>query len=156
MSEQTVSSIASLTLDERTMLGRSPEIEQDRAQALADLLRESRFEISGLPAPYALRLKAVEQRLQIGIEAADGAAKSLTVPLSPLRSLIKDYFLVCESYAEAVRDGNLVKLEAIDMGRRGLHNEGAEILTDLLDGKAVLDTETARRLFTLICVLHIK
>ena len=158
MNGETTQRIAEITLDERSVIRRSAEIERERAGAIADLVETNHFSpTSGLTGPFRVHLAASEGRLTIEI-AAPGSSASETVMLSLRRfsRIIKDYFLVCESYSKAVRSANLAQVEAIDMGRRGLHNEAAELLIDALAGKVGLDHDTARRLFTLICVLHLK
>jgi len=150
--------IAEITLDERTVVRRSAEIEHERTTAIADLLHANHFApISGLAGPYSLHLATEEGRLAMAIRAlGDGASETVVLSLGPFRRIIKDYFLVCESYMRAIRGGNLGQVEAIDMGRRGLHNEGAALLAEALAEKVAIDRDTARRLFTLICVLHLK
>lgn len=158
---ETTQRIAEITLDERTVIRRSPVIERERATAIADLVHANRFcPASGLVGPFRVHLATSEGRLTIGL-AADrngtaAARETVVLPLRPFSRLIKDYFLICESHAKAARDGNLAQIEAIDMGRRGLHDEAADRLIDGLAGKVALDHDTARRLFTLICVLHLK
>ena len=150
--------IAEITLDERSVARRSPEIEHERATAIQDLLHDNRFALaSGRAGPFKLRLAVEERRLQIDVTSeADAETETITVPLAPFRRVVKDYFLVCESYMKAIRGGNLGQVEAIDMGRRGLHNEGAELLREHLADRVEVDRNTSRRLFTLICVLHLK
>lgn len=150
--------IAEITLDERTVVRRSPEIEHERAAAIADLLHDNHFApASGLAGPFRLHLSIADGRLAMDIQAlADGSSDTVVLSLRPFGRIIKDYFLVCESYIKAIRGGNLGQVEAIDMGRRGLHNEGAALLAESLADKVAVDTDTARRLFTLICVLHLK
>ena len=150
--------IAEITLDERTVVRRSPEIERERAAAIADLVHSNHFSpASGLVGPFHVHLATSDGRLAIEVAAqGDGRRETVTLPLRAFARIVKDYFLVCESYAKAVQGANLALVEAIDMGRRGLHDEGAGLLTDSLAGKIALDHDTARRLFTLICVLHLK
>jgi uncharacterized protein (UPF0262 family) len=150
--------IAEITLDEHSVVRRSAEIEHERAAAIQDLLHDNHFALaSGRAGPFKLHLAVEETRLQIEIASeADGESETIVVPLAPFRRVVKDYFLVCESYSQAIRGGNLGQVEAIDMGRRGLHNEGAELLRECLADKATIDRDTSRRLFTLICVLHLK
>lgn len=151
--------IAAITLDERTVIRRSPEIERERATAIADLVRANHFApASGLRGPFRVHLATSEGRLTLEIASLTNGAESETVALSlrPFGRIIKDYFLVCESYSKALRSANLSQVEAIDMGRRGLHDEGATLLQDSLGAKVAIDADTARRLFTLICVLHLK
>ncbi|MBE7183423.1 MAG: UPF0262 family protein [Methylobacterium mesophilicum] len=140
--------------------GRStPDVEHERAVAIFDLIEENSFAPVGDTGdgPYALKLSLIEQRLSFDIRRASGEEVATHIlSLSPLRKIVKDYRFICESYYEAIRLASPAKIEAIDMGRRGLHDEGAQALRDRLEGKIVLDFPTARRLFTLICVLHWK
>jgi uncharacterized protein (UPF0262 family) len=104
-----------------------------------------------------VHLAVEENRLNMEIRGEmDGASESIVLPLAPFRRIVKDYFLVCESYYEAIRDKSLRQVEAIDVGRRALHDEGSTLLTERLAGKVAIDHDTARRLFTLICVLHLR
>ncbi len=150
--------IVEISLDERTMVRRSPDVEHERAVAIYDLTEENYF----LPAgddngPYHLHLSIAENRLLFDIRSdADEPLTTVTLPLLPFRRIVRDYFAVCESYYEAIRTASPSRIETIDMGRRGLHDEGCEILRDRLEGKIEIDFDTARRLFTLICVLHIR
>ena len=150
--------IAEITLDERSVVSRSAEIEAERTGAIGDLLHANHFApASGRTGPFHLHLALAENRLAMEIRALpDASRETIVLPLRPFRRIIKDYFLVCESYFKASRGGNLGQVEAIDMGRRGLHDEGSELLIELLADKVTIDHETARRLFTLICVLHLK
>lgn len=155
--------IGKIDLQEGKVLRRAPEVEHERTVALADLLETNSFSPLGEDGspleqgPYDVTLSAADGRLHIIIR--DMAAQELsrvTLPLSPFRSVVKDYFLICESYFEAIKQGSVQRVEAIDMARRGLHNEGSETLANLLKDRVTVDFETARRLFTLLCVLHIK
>ena len=150
--------IVEITLDERTVVRRSPEIERERAAAIADLVHANLFApASGFPGPFRVHLSTAEGRLAMEIvSVATGAAETTVLPLAPFARIIKDYFLICESYAKTLRGGNLSRVEAIDMGRRGLHDEGAALLRDSLCSKVTIDRDTARRLFTLVCVLPLK
>ena len=150
--------IASLDLDEQTVVRRSADVEHEREVAIFDLLEQNYFHpVGSADGPYHLNLGIQENRLafDIQLESREPHAKIL-LSLTPFRRIVKDYFLICESYYDAIKKASPQQIEAIDMGRRGLHNEGSEILKDRLDGKIDLDFDTARRLFTLICVLHIK
>jgi uncharacterized protein (UPF0262 family) len=150
--------IAKVTLDERTVVRRSPEVEHERAVAIFDLIEENFFSPAGdNGGPYSLYLGIEENRLVIDIrsESEDQLGKVI-LALSPFRRIVKDYFQVCESYYHAIKVSSPSQIEAIDMGRRGLHNEGSDLLRERLAGKIELDNNTARRLFTLICVLHIR
>jgi uncharacterized protein (UPF0262 family) len=153
-----VADIAEITLDEHSVVRRSAEIEHERATAIQDLLHDNRFALaSGRTGPFKLHMAVEETRLQIDVTSdADGDSETITVQLAPFRRVVKDYFLVCESYVKAIRGGNLGQVEAIDMGRRGLHNEGAELLRESLADRVTIDHDTSRRIFTLICVLHLK
>lgn len=138
-------------------IGRGEEtVEHERRVAIADLLDSNRFHPAGSDAgPYDLRLAIEDERLVFDIKREDGEPVRIFVfSLGPLRRIIKDYFLMCESYYQAVRDAPLAQIEAIDMGRRGVHNEGSTLLRERLAGKIDVDFDTARRLFTLICALN--
>jgi uncharacterized protein (UPF0262 family) len=148
-----------ITLDEAS-IGRSlPEIDHERQVAIFDLLEENVFELSDGPVgPYKLAIALVEQRLVLAVTAADAPEPATTflLSLSPFRKLLKDYFLVCESYFEAIKSAPPSRIEALDMGRRALHDEGSKLLVERLDGKVRTDEATSRRLFTLLCALHWK
>ena len=135
----------------------SPLLEADRAQAVHDLLHDNRFAPARAAddGPYMLRLSITEGRLAFDIRDADDAPLHLVaLALGPFRRLIKDYQFLVESHVLAVQEGREARIQAIDMGRRGLHNEGADLLVARLAGKIMIDFATARRLFTLVCVLH--
>ncbi|NKC33657.1 UPF0262 family protein [Falsiroseomonas selenitidurans] len=135
----------------------SPYAEADRRQAVADLLAGNRFRPAGLgPGPFGLAIAVRDGRLMLEIrDAAEAPLHALVLALGPFRRLIKDYHMVVESHEKAVAEGGSeARIQAIDMGRRGLHNEGATLLTERLAGKVEIDFETARRLFTLVCALH--
>jgi uncharacterized protein (UPF0262 family) len=153
-----VQRLSAITLDEHTVINRSPEIESERSAAIADLLGQNHFApASGRGGPFRLHLAIEENRLVMEIRGeADETSETIQLPLAPFRRTVKDYFLVCESYYEAMRHSNLTRLESIDVGRRSLHNEGATLLSERLAGKIEIDHDTARRLFTLICVLHLR
>jgi uncharacterized protein (UPF0262 family) len=137
---------------------RSPEIEHERAVAIYDLIEENCFAPVGDECgPYSLFLAIEENRLVFDIRREDEApVGKVMLALGPFRRVVKDYFTVCESYYAAIRNASPSQIEAIDMGRRGLHNEGADLLRERLVGKIETDSNTARRLFTLICVLHLR
>jgi len=158
MGENDASRIAGITLDEHSVVRRSPDIEHERAVAIFDLLEENRFvPVSGCAGPYHLHLSIAENRLNIEIRSeANGSNETVVLPLAPFRGIVRDYFMICESYYEAIRRSSLVQIEAIDMGRRSLHNEGSTLLMERLADKVEIDLDTARRLFTLICVLHLR
>jgi uncharacterized protein (UPF0262 family) len=139
----------------------SPLLEADRAQAVADLELENHFALcaaegrAAQPGPYTLHLSVQEGRLVFDVrDGADAPLTAIVLALGPFRSLIKDYQLLVDSHLLAVEEGRAERIQAIDMGRRGLHNEGASLLRERLENKAEIDHETARRLFTLVCVLH--
>jgi uncharacterized protein (UPF0262 family) len=139
-------------------IGRStPDIEHERAVAIFDLVEENYFHPVGddQGGAYRLKLSLVDSRLVFDIsrENNDHVVTHI-LSLTPFRRIVKDYFMICESYYEAIRTASPSQIEAIDMGRRGLHNEGSQTLKDRLSGKIDVDFDTARRLFTLVCVLH--
>ncbi len=149
--------IIDIALDEQSVARRSPEVEHERAVALFDLLEDNDFALHGVPGPYRLHLGVFEQRLLFSVhDEHDGKLRDVVLSLTPFRKIVKDYFLVCESYYAAIKKLGTSQIEALDMGRRGLHNEGSEVLRERLAGKIEIDLDTARRLFTLICALHIK
>ena len=156
-SKQT-SRLVEVTLDERSIGRHTPDVEHERKVAIFDLIEENHFELPGKAAgPYTLQLSIAENRLVFAVGDADaGPITSFMLSLSPFRRLVKDYFLVCESYYEAIKTAPPSRIEALDMGRRGLHDEGSRLLTERLAGKIEVDFDTARRLFTLICALHWK
>jgi len=146
-----------ITLDEASIKKRSKEAEHEKSVAIADLLDENQFQpmcMSG--GPYSLHLSIAEGRLIFDIESEQGSKARAALSIAPLRGVIRDYFMICESYYEALKNAGTRKVEAIDMGRRGVHNEGSEELQSMLKERIKVDFPTARRLFTLICVLHIK
>ncbi len=151
-----------VTLDEQTILWRSADIEQERRIAIFDLLEENHFEPQraypqGYAGPYRLALSVEEGRLALAISAESGEhLETIILALGRFRRPIKDYFAICDSYYQAVAKATPQQIETIDMARRGIHNDAAELLIERLDGKIKLDFDTARRLFTLICVLHIR
>jgi uncharacterized protein (UPF0262 family) len=150
--------IVDIELDEQSVLLRKPEIEQEREAAIRDLIAQNHFEPLGSNGgPYHVHLAIVENRLVFTISLGDGHAHArIATSLTPFRRVVRDYFSVCETYYSALCEARRSRIEALDVGRRGLHNEGAELLIERLKGKAGLDFETARRFFTLICVLHLR
>ncbi|SMH39325.1 UPF0262 family protein [Maritimibacter sp. HL-12] len=153
--------IARIEIDDTGLAAPTPEIEQERRVAVFDLLEENSFapvarSEAVLPeGPYALRLSIRDKRLVFDIETEAGEkAGEFHLSLGPFRQVVKDYFQICESYFDAVKKLPPAQIETIDMARRGIHNEGARVVQERLEGKADVDTDTARRLFTLICVLH--
>lgn len=152
-----------IQLDDSGLAAPTPEIEQERRVAIFDLLEENTFgpvarEGHTAPSgPYRLTLSIADNRLVFGLHNETGdKAGEFHLSLSPFRQVIKDYFMICESYFDAVKRLPPSQIEAIDMGRRGIHNEGGNVVMERLEGKVITDTATARRLFTLICVLHFK
>ena len=150
--------LVKVTLDEGSIGRSSPDIEHERAVAIYDLIEDNAFApVDHGGGPYALHLSISENRLVFDIRLADGTPlMAHLLSLTPLRRIVKDYFLICDSYYKAIRTSTPSQIEAIDMGRRGLHNEGSELLMERLKEKIAVDFDTARRLFTLICVLHWK
>ena len=147
--------LSDVVLDET--IGRAtPDVEHERAVAIFDLIEENSFEPVGHEAgPYKLKLSLMDAKLVFSISTqADDTVATHILSLTPFRRIVKDYFMICESYYEAIRSSTPSQIEAIDMGRRGIHNEGSQTLMDRLDGKIKMDFDTARRLFTLVCVLH--
>ena len=147
-----------IALEEDKAIRRSAEVEHERAVAVFDLLAENLFDLVGRSVgPYCLRISIRENRLVFDIQDKDeNPIEEVILPLSPLRSLIRDYFTICQAYYEAIRNASPSRIEAIDMGRRGIHDEGAEILLRRLEPRIEMDEQTSRRLFTLICVLHVR
>ena len=149
--------IIDIELDERSILKRNADIEQERRIAMFDLLEGNRFDVAGHDGPFRILLRVEEGRLAIALSDEAGAAlDTIRMGLGRFRRPVRDYFAICESYFRAVRGDGGKGIEAIDMARRALHNEAAELLQECLAGKVEMDFDTARRLFTLICVLHIK
>jgi len=153
--------ITHISLDDANLPPPTPEIEQERRAAMCDLMEENSFALPkregrAVPeGPYTLGLSIREKRLVFDVATQAGeAAAEFHLSLSPFRQVVKDYFAICKSYFDAVKTLPPSQIETIDMARRGIHNEGARILQERLDGKAVIDDPTARRLFTLVCVLH--
>ncbi|HUK08023.1 MAG TPA: UPF0262 family protein [Stellaceae bacterium] len=150
--------IAHVALDEKSVVRRNPDVEHERAAALSDLMQASEFApLSGHPGPFHLKIGLEEGRLVLDIRSTEAEpVERVTLPLRPFRGIIRDYFLVCENYYAAIRTQSPSRIEAIDMGRRSLHDEGAALLRERLAERVAIDQDTARRLFTLICVLHIR
>ncbi|MBN9554143.1 MAG: UPF0262 family protein [Alphaproteobacteria bacterium] len=149
--------ISAIALDEKSVVRRTPAIEQEREVAICDLLEKNRFKPKGSSAgPYRLALSVQENRLVFDIALEEGARVGrVLLSLSPFRRIVKDYFLVCDSYYKAIRTAPPSQIESLDMGRRAVHDEGTALLLEQLGSKVETDFETARRLFTLICVLHL-
>jgi uncharacterized protein (UPF0262 family) len=149
--------LAKVSLDEASIARGNPDQEHERAIALFDILEDNSFTIPGREGPYALTLGLVENKLSFAITSVEGEpVMTHLLSLTPFRRVIRDYEMICESYYNAIRTASPSQIEAIDMGRRGLHNEASETLKQRLDGKVDLDHDTARRLFTLIFALHWK
>ena len=149
--------IIRIKLDEKSIVRRNADIEHERKVAIFDLLEENSFGLKTTPGPYDLILRLEETRLIMDVrDEGTNPLEEIKLQVAPFRRIIKDYFLVCESYFSAIKTASPSQIEAIDMGRRGLHNEGSEILRERLADKVELDRNTARRLFTLVCVLHIR
>ena len=154
--------IIDVQLDERTILWRSADIEQERRIAIFDLIEGNHFapqraHPDGYAGPYKLAISVEEGRLALAIRRADDTPlETLVLALGRFRRPIRDYFAICDSYYQAIRQSTPQQIETVDMARRAIHNEAAELLQERLQGKIEVDFPTARRLFTLICVLHIR
>ncbi len=154
--------IIDVTLDEGTILWRSADIEQERRIAIFDLIEGNHFapqrvQPDGYAGPYRIALSVEEGRLVMAIRREDGSPlETLILALGRFRRPIRDYFAICDSYYQAIRASTPQQIETVDMARRGVHNDAADLLIERLAGKVEVDFDTARRLFTLICVLHIK
>ena len=149
--------IAELSLDTKSIVRWSPEVEHERAVAVFDLLEENRFEVDGLDGPYRLVLSLRDHNLVFAITSTSNEEQSeVVLSTRGLRGLIKDYFLICESYFQAIRGATPSRIEAIDMARRAIHDDGSRMLGETLEGRIKVDHDTARRLFTLVCVLHVR
>ena len=157
-SEKPRTRLVEVKLDEGSIARSSADVEHERAVAIWDLIEDNHFAPAGHEAgPYRLSIGIVDNRLAFDIRDEASAPVSVhLLSLSPFRRIVKDYFFVCESYFAAIRTATPSQIEAIDMGRRGLHNEGSQVLVERLAGKVDIDFDTARRLFTLICSLHWK
>ena len=158
LNEESPFRLIAVELDERTLVRRTREIEQEREIAIYDLLESNSFvPRNSEGGPYRLTLALEENRLVFDIRLESGEPHGrVMLSLTPFRRMIKDYFLVCDSYFKAIRNAPPYQIEALDMGRRGLHDEGSTLLKERLEGKIEVDFDTARRLFTLLCVLHLK
>ncbi|MBS0241367.1 MAG: UPF0262 family protein [Proteobacteria bacterium] len=152
--------LSAVTLDQKSIRRSNPNVEHEREVAIYDLIDANYFVVDGRDdGPYALRLGMAEDRLVLTISTdgnPDQAPLTYMLSLTPFRRIIKDYFLVCESYYAAIRTAPPSRIQAIDMGRRGLHDEGSRVLMERLKGKITVDHDTARRLFTLVCTLQWK
>lgn len=150
--------IHSVTLDDASIIRRTPEVEHERRVAMVDLTHTNMVELAdkSITSPYALFISVRDNRLTLRFTGSNEAVADVMVALSPFRGLIKDYFLMCESYYDAIKFAPPDRIQTIDMARRSVHNEGSEKLQEMLAESLTMDFNTARRLFTLICVLHIK
>ena len=150
--------LVEVSLDEASIGRNSPEVEHEREVAIFDLLEQNRFALEDHDTgPYTLKLSLAENRLVFTVaDTGHTPIQHVMLSLSPFRRIVKDYFLICDSYHQAIKTQPASKIEAIDMGRRGLHDEGSQLLKERLKGKIALDIATARRLFTLLCALHWK
>ena len=154
--------IISVELDEGSIVWRNPDVEQERRVAIFDLIEDNKFvpqrgHPDGYAGPYRLKLRVEDGRLIFEISREDGSPlEAIILGLGRFRRPIRDYFAICDSYYQAIKTATAQQIETVDMARRALHNEAAEMLMDRLDGKIAVDFDTARRLFTLICVLHIR
>jgi uncharacterized protein (UPF0262 family) len=153
--------IIAIELDEHTILWRNADVEQERRVAIFDLLEANHFaplgQFENHTGPWHVRLRLEEGRLAIELGASKGETLgTVLLPLAPFRRTVREYFAICESYYSAIRTATAAQIETIDMARRGIHNDAAETLIDRLADKVEIDFDTARRLFTLICVLHIR
>jgi uncharacterized protein (UPF0262 family) len=151
--------IVAVELDERTVIWRNADVEQERRVAIFDLLEGNMFrpvEVAG-EGPWRLVLRVEDGRLAMDLTEEGGAASgTVLLGLAPFRRIVREYFAICDSYYKAIRNASPSAIETIDMARRGIHNGAAELLMERLEGKVETDFDTARRLFTLICVLHIR
>lgn len=152
--------IARVMLDDASIVRRTPEVEHERRVAIADLIDENSCTLIGKgtehPGPYDLFVSVREGRLTLRFTSSAATTSDVVIPLPPFRGIIKDYFLMCEGYYEAIKHAPADKIQTLDMARRAVHNEGSELLQGQLAHAITMDFATARRLFTLICVLHIK
>jgi uncharacterized protein (UPF0262 family) len=156
MTEKSKNRLSAVELDASIGPGPSPEAEHERRVAIYDLVEDNRFELLAHPeGPYRLRLSTADGRLIFDVlNGTEQRLSLIGLSMSPFRRIVKDYFMICESYYKAIRTATPSQIETIDMARRGLHNEGSELLRERLSGKVEVDFDTARRLFTLVCVLH--
>jgi uncharacterized protein (UPF0262 family) len=148
--------LVEITLDEKSIGRSNSDVEHERAVAIYDLIEENSFAPEGHKGgPYTLRLGIAENRLVFDIKTAKGdAVMAHLLSMTPFRRIVKDYFMTCDSYYQAIRTATPDRIEALDMGRRAIHDEGSKLLMERLERKIKMDFDTARRLFTLICVLH--
>jgi uncharacterized protein (UPF0262 family) len=149
--------IIGIDLDDRSIIRRNEDVERERKIAMFDIIEHNHFDPAGHEGPFRILLRVEDNRLAIDLKDEAGQPlDTIRLGLARFRRLIRDYFAICDSYYKAVRSDTPHRIEAVDMARRGVHNEAAELLSECLQGKIAMDFDTARRLFTLICVLHIK
>lgn len=151
------SRLVAIKLDEASITRGNASIEHEREVAIYDIIDANTFEVEGREGPFTLKLAIIGDRLHFIVDTEPASGEyTLMLSLSPLKRVMKDYFIVCDSYYQAIRSAPPSRIQAIDMGRRGLHDEGSRLLAERLKGKVTVDHDTARRLFTLICALHWK
>jgi|SRR5690606_7687377 uncharacterized protein (UPF0262 family) len=149
--------IIEVKLDDRTIIWRNADVEQERRIAIFDLLEKNFFQVDGHDGPFRIMLRVEDNRLAIDLNDAESVPlETIRLGLARFRRPIRDYFAICDSYFKAIRSDTPHGIEAVDMARRALHNDASELLRDALSNRIGMDFDTARRLFTLICVLHIK
>jgi uncharacterized protein (UPF0262 family) len=147
--------ICSIVIDEKSLASAGPDAEHERKVAIFDLLEQNSFRVIGHEGgPYDVVLSLEDNRLVFDVAEATSPVRRFILSMTSMRRIIKDYFMICDSYYDAIRNSSPAQIEAIDMGRRGLHNEGSQLLTERLVEKVEVDHDTARRLFTLVCALH--
>jgi uncharacterized protein (UPF0262 family) len=147
--------ICSIVIDEKSLAPAGSEAEHERKVAIFDLIEQNSFRVVGHEGgPYDVALSLEDNRLVFDVAEAASPVRRFILSMTVMRRIIKDYFLICDSYYDAIRNSTPAQIEAIDMGRRGLHNEGSQLLTERLAEKVEVDHDTARRLFTLVCALH--
>ncbi|MEM7492398.1 MAG: UPF0262 family protein [Pseudomonadota bacterium] len=148
--------LVSVEIDDETLAASGPDAEHERRVAIFDLIEANTFEVIDHDrGPYTLHLSMQDRKLVFDVRTEGGEPVHVFVlSMSPFRGVIRDYFMICESYYEAIRNSTPHQIEAIDMARRGIHNEGSDLMEERLEGKVRVDFDTARRLFTLICALH--
>jgi uncharacterized protein (UPF0262 family) len=158
MSEQKRDRLKAVVFDEESIGAGSPDQEHERQIAIYDLIEENSFALPDKDAgPYSLKISLHDAKLMLDVAGEDGTQQAVHIlSLTPFRRILRDYFMICETYYDAIRTQTAAQIEAIDMGRRGLHNEGADLLMERIGGKIICDKDTARRLFTLITALHWK
>ena len=149
--------IIDIELDDRTIIRRNDDVEQERRIAIFDLIEENHFAPAGHEGPFRILVRVEDNRLAIDLKGEENQPlETVRIPLGRFRRLIRDYFAICDSYFKAIRSETPKGIEGVDMARRGLHNDGAELLQECLKDRIEMDFDSARRLFTLICVLHVK